>query len=35
VLFGRMPVRVVGDLYADRLRTWQEWEALALQANGH
>lgn len=35
VLFGLMPTQVVPGLYQRRLDTWQAWEPVSLEANGH
>ncbi|WP_063041608.1 SDR family NAD(P)-dependent oxidoreductase [Nocardia pseudovaccinii] len=35
VLFGSMPTQLVPDLYEQRLRSWKEWEAVSMRANGH
>lgn len=32
--FGKMPMLLVPPLYAERLRTWKEWESVSLQAHG-
>ncbi|WIB67914.1 SDR family oxidoreductase [Curtobacterium sp. MCBD17_035] len=34
VLFGEQPTHLVKTLYADRLRTWVEWEPVSLAAQG-
>jgi NAD(P)-dependent dehydrogenase (short-subunit alcohol dehydrogenase family) len=34
VLFGTNPTKLVKTLYADRLRTWAEWEPVSLAAQG-
>jgi NAD(P)-dependent dehydrogenase (short-subunit alcohol dehydrogenase family) len=34
VLFGEGPTRLVKTLYADRLRTWVEWEPVSIAAQG-
>ena len=35
VLFGMMPTHVVPPTYAQRLKTWKDWESVSLKANGH
>jgi NAD(P)-dependent dehydrogenase (short-subunit alcohol dehydrogenase family) len=34
VLFGESPTKLVKTLYADRLRTWAEWEPVSIAAQG-
>lgn len=34
VLFGELPTRLTKTLYADRLKTWADWEDAALRAQG-
>jgi NAD(P)-dependent dehydrogenase (short-subunit alcohol dehydrogenase family) len=35
VLFGTQPTQIVKYLYQTRLDTWQEWEQVSIEANGH
>ncbi|MER6977137.1 hypothetical protein ABT317_08925 [Streptomyces carpinensis] len=34
VLFGAAPTHMVKNLYAERLRTWADWEPVAVAADG-
>lgn len=34
VFFGSLPMHVVPALYAERLKTWEQWAAVAAQADG-
>jgi len=34
VLFGTFPTQFVKQLYESRLKTWEEWEATSIKANG-
>ncbi|MFF3631333.1 SDR family NAD(P)-dependent oxidoreductase [Streptomyces sp. NPDC002164] len=34
VLFGAAPTHIVKNLYAERLRTWADWEPVAVAADG-
>lgn len=34
VLFGTMPTQMVPHLYAQRLKTWKDWEEVSIAANG-
>lgn len=35
VLFGVGPTQLVPPIYAQRLQTWKEWEAVSIEATGH
>jgi NAD(P)-dependent dehydrogenase (short-subunit alcohol dehydrogenase family) len=35
VFFGVMPHHIVPGVYAERLKTWKDWEAVSIAANGH
>ncbi|TGN61972.1 SDR family NAD(P)-dependent oxidoreductase [Paracoccus liaowanqingii] len=35
VFFGSMPTFVIPGLYEQRLKTWKEWEAVSIEANGN
>ena len=34
VFFGTAPLHLVPQVYAERLKTWQEWADVATQAQG-
>jgi len=34
VFFGAAPLEVVRDDYDDRLRTWEQWQPVAVLAQG-
>lgn len=34
VLFGTLPTMMVGDLYEQRLKTWEDWKQVSIKANG-
>ena len=34
VFFGTLPMHVVPPLYAERLKTWEQWAGVAAQADG-
>jgi NAD(P)-dependent dehydrogenase (short-subunit alcohol dehydrogenase family) len=34
MLFGKMPAHLAPTIYAERLESWKEWQALSIEANG-
>ncbi|MBE4762707.1 short-chain dehydrogenase/reductase, partial [Streptomyces sp. ND05-01C] len=34
VFFGTAPLHLVPHIYAERLKTWQEWAAVSAEAEG-
>ncbi|MER9050483.1 SDR family NAD(P)-dependent oxidoreductase [Mesorhizobium sp. M0189] len=35
IFFGLTPTKTIVDIYAKRLQTWKDWEAVSIAANGH
>jgi NAD(P)-dependent dehydrogenase (short-subunit alcohol dehydrogenase family) len=35
VLFGTMPTLIAPSVYEGRLKTWEQWNAISIEANGH
>ena len=35
VFFGEMPLHIIPGVYAQRLKTWEQWADLSKEANGH
>jgi hypothetical protein len=34
VFFGELPLALAQADYADRLKTWEEWQPVAIEAHG-
>jgi hypothetical protein len=34
VLFGTAPLNIIDSIYKDRLKHWEEWQSIAVQAHG-
>lgn len=35
IFFELTPTQNIGNIYAKRLQTWKDWEAVSIAANGH